>query len=332
MAKAWEAQKIEIDEVRLRLTVEELLQEALGRSVVVRTLKHEPSSFATLFPADIIHIGLQGGEKISLFLKHLGSEESDHPDKQCPDREVKIYDELLRNNDLPVVKYYGSKWNDKTKRHEVFLEYIDDWNLKYHELEHWFTAARRLAHFQLYFANQVEKLLDCEYLLRFDDIYLCEWADRALPAVADQSVELATKLEYVVSNYDRIVELFTRQPRTLVHNDLSPKNVIADRGSTPIRICFIDWEMAGVGCGLLDLVHLKYGLDPPNDKKMCETYCAELTGTGLIPSNQQDLKILLAACELHKTVYRLAHSKIWELPIETVSQWVFESKRFLSQL
>ena len=99
-----------------------------------------------------------------------------------------------------------------------------------------------------------------------------------------------------------------------------------------MRICFIDWEMAGVGCGLLDLVHLKYGLDPPNDKKMCETYCAELTGTGLIPSNQQDLKILLAACELHKTVYRLAHSKIWELPIETVSQWVFESKRFLSQL
>ena len=332
MAKTWKAQKIDIDEARLRLTVEEVLQEALGRPVVVCTLNHEPSSFATLFPADILHIGLESGEKISLFLKHLGSEESDHPDKQCSDREVRIYDELFRKDDLPIVKYYGSKWNDKTKRRELFLEYIDDWNLKYQELAHWFTAARRLAHFQMYFANQAEKLSDCEYLLRFDDVYLCEWADMALSAVADQSLELATKLEYVVSNYDRIVELLTRQPLTLVHNDISPKNVIADRSSEPARICFIDWEMAGVGCGLMDLVHLKYGLDPLNDKKMCEAYCAELTETGLLPSNQQDLRNLLAACELHKTLYRLAHSKIWELPIETVAQWVIEAEQFFSRV
>ena len=332
MTKTWKAQKIDIDEARLRITVEEVFQKALGHSVVVSTLNHEPSSFATLFPADILHVGLQSGEKVSLFLKHLGFEESDHPDKQCPDREVRIYEELLGENDLPVVKYYGSRWNEMTKRREVFLEYIDDWNLKYHELEHWFTAARRLAHFQAYFANQAEKLLACEFLLRFDAVYLHQWADRALSAVANQSLDLAAKLEYVVSNYDRIVEVLTRQPLTLVHNDPSPKNVIADRSSSPARICFIDWEMAGVGCGLLDLVHLKYGLDPVNDQKMCEAYCAELDETDLLPSKPQDLDSLFAACELHKTVYRLAHCAIWELPIETVAQWVIEVEQFLSRV
>jgi thiamine kinase-like enzyme len=331
MTKTWEAQKIKIDEARLHLTIEEVLQEALGHPITVSTLNYEPSPFATLFPADILQIKLQGGEGISLFLKHLGSEESDHPDKQCPDREVRIFEELLRNEDLPVVKYYYSKWNGKTKRHELYLEYIDDWNLKYHKLDHWFTAARCLAHFHTFFANQAENLLACEFLLRFDAIYLHDWADRALSIVAYQSVELAKKLEYIVNNYDRIVKVLIRQPLTLVHNDPSPKNVIADRSSSPARICFIDWEMAGVGCGLLDLVHLKYGLDPLNDRKMCEAYCAELTGTGLLPSNQQDLRILLAACELHKTLYRLAHSVIWNLSIETVALWVLESEKIFSQ-
>ncbi|MDB4441913.1 aminoglycoside phosphotransferase family protein [bacterium] len=332
MVKTWEAQKIDIDEARLHLTVKEVLQDALGRSVVVSSMNHEPSSFATLSPANILHIGLQSGEKISLFLKHIGSEESEHPDKKGIDREIRIYDELIRDDCLPVAKYYGSKWNDKTKRRELFLEYIDDWNLQYHDLEHWFTAARRLAHFHMFFANQAKKLLNCEYLLRFDDVYLCEWAGMALSAVADQSGELAKKLEYVVSNYDLIAEVLTHQPWTLVHNDLSPKNVIADRRSRPARICFIDWEMAGVGCGLMDLVHLKYGLDPKNDRIMFEAYCAELTGTDLLPSNQQDSSNLLAACELHKTIYRLAHSKIWDLSIETVAQWVIEAEQFLSRV
>jgi thiamine kinase-like enzyme len=330
MAKTWKAQKIKIDEARLRITIEEVFQKALGRSVVVSTLNHEPSSFATLFPADILHIGLQSGKKVSLFLKHLGSEESDHPDKRYPDREVRIYEELLRNDDLPVVRYYGSRRNETTKRCEVFLEYIDDWNLKYHNLEHWFTAARRLANLQAHFANQAERLLDCEFLLRLDAVYLHEWAERALSVLANLSVELAKKLEYVVNNYDQIVKILTRQPLTLVHNDPSPKNVIADRSSRPARICFIDWEMAGVGCGLLDLVHLKYGLDPVNDNKMCKAYCAELSGTGLIPSSEQDLRKLLAAAELHKTLYRLAHSVIWDIPIKMVAQWVIEAEQLLS--
>ncbi len=332
MAKSWEAQTINLDEARLRLTVEEVLQEALGRSVKISTLKHEPSPFATLFPANILHIRLQSGKRISLFLKHLGSEESDHPEKQCPDREIRIYEELLGNDNLPVVKYYGSRWNETSNRREVFLEYIDDWNLKYHELEHWFTAARRLAHLHAHFASQAEMLLACQYLLQFDAVYYYEWADRALLIVADQSAGLAADLEPVVKSYDRVVDVITRQPLTLVHNDPSPKNVIADRSSSPARICLVDWEMAGMGCGLMDLVHLKYGLDRENDQKMREAYGAELAGTGLLPSSPQDLGSLFAACEIHKTVYRLAHSKIWQLPLETVSQWVTEIQEFLGQV
>jgi len=320
------------DETRLRLTVEGLLQDAQGRGVKVSGLRHKPSPFATLFPAEVLSVSLEGGGEVPLFVKHLGSEQSDHPDKQCRDREVRVYEELLADGRLPAAKYYGSRWNEVTKRREVFLEYVDDWNLKYQGLEHWFTAARRLAQFHAHFAARAERLLASDFLLRLDAPYFYAWAGRALSEVAEQSAEIAAELESVVDNYDRVTEVLCRQPSTLVHNDLSPKNVMADRASSPARICFVDWEMAGIGCGLMDLVQLKYGLDPANDQKMCAAYCEELAGTALLPPSARARSSLFAACEVHQTLYRLAHSRSWRLPMAKVARWVAEARQSIARI
>jgi aminoglycoside phosphotransferase (APT) family kinase protein len=313
-------------DARLRRTLERFLGDAQGRPVKVSRLWREPSPFATLFPAEVLSLTLRDGGEVALFVKHLGPEQADHPEKQCRDREVRIYEDLLREEGLPVPRYYGSRWNEATERREVFLEYIGDWNLKYQALEHWFTAARRLAQLHAYFAGRAAQLLACDYLLRFDADCLRGWAERALAVVGGQSAELAAALAPVVDGYDCVTEVLGRQPLTLVHNDLAPKNVLADRSGSPARICFVDWEMAGVGCGLLDLVNLKYGLDPADDRKMCAAYGAELAGTGLLPSSPQEVSRLFAACELHRTVYRLAFSRVWGVPPERAAQWVAEAR------
>jgi thiamine kinase-like enzyme len=319
-------------EAGLGLTVEELLQEPLGRPVKVRSLTRKLSPFATASPAEVLSITLQNGENVSLFLKHFGSEQADHPDKQCQDREVRIYEELLRDEGLPVVHYYGCRRDEATTRHQVFLEYIDDWKLEWQELEHWFTAVRRLAHLHAHFAERVEKLLACDALLRFDAVYLLEWANRALCTVGNHSAELAARLEPVVKHYQRVVDIASQQSLTLVHNDLAPKNVLADTATTPARICFIDWEMAGVGCGVMDLVHLLYGFEPVQDQKMRSIYCEELRGTGLLPPSPQDVEHLFAACALHKAVYRLARSEAWQASIKRMAQWVTEIQQYFSQV
>jgi thiamine kinase-like enzyme len=332
MAKPAQIKSIQLDEARLRLVLQETLQQAMKRPVIVQEFTHKPSPFATLFPADILKIKLQDGRKLSLFLKHLGDEQSQHPEKQRRDREIRIYEKLFTGDNLPVVKFFGSRWNETTNRFEVFLEYIDDWNLKYHSLEHWFTAARRLAHLHAHFATITNKLLASDFLLRFDANYFNEWANKALSEVASQSYDLAAKLKTIVQNYDRVIDLLLQQPITLVHNDPSPKNVIADRSSNPARICFVDWEMAGIGCGLLDLVHLKYGLDGGSDQEMRNAYCSELAGTDLLPATQAGLDRLFAACELHKTIYRLAFSTKWQLPFEKVARWVDETQVFFARV
>lgn len=327
-----EIQNANLGETDIRLTLERLLQDAQGRHVKISNLRREPSPFVTLFPAEALFVSLESGDEISLFVKHLGPEQSDHPDKQRRDRETRVYEELLGDDDLPVPRYYGSNWNETTKRLEVFLEYIDDWNLKYHDLEYWFIAARRLAQFHAYFATRAEKLLACDFLIHFDASYFYEWADRALSVLRDQSAELAAELSLAVRGYDRVAEILARQPVTLVHNDLAPKNALADRSIHPPRICFVDWEMAGIGCGLMDLVELKYGLDPVNDQKMRMAYFEELAGTDLLPSCPRDMSSLFAACEMSQTVYRLAHSKSWRLPIARVAQWVSEVRQLVTRI
>ena len=332
MTKSWVPSEIQVDESELRKTVERILETELGTSLGVTSFRREPCSFSTLFPADVLSVTLTSGHRLRLFLKHLGCEESEHPDKLGPEREIKVYTRLFRGNDLPVPKVYGCKWNNLSERHELFLEYLDDWTLQYHHLEHWFTAAKSLAHLHLYFADREEKLRSCDFLNRFDQDYFTLWADRALTVVSRRAAELRKRLKTIIGDYGRVASLLAQQPETLVHNDLSPKNVIACASVDPARICFIDWEMAGVGCCLLDLVHLKYGLDEECDKRMCRAYLEAVGETGLVPSDQNELERLFLACELHRSLYRLAHSDVWELPSARITQFVDESEDFVHRI
>jgi aminoglycoside phosphotransferase (APT) family kinase protein len=298
----------------------------------VDALRREPSPFATLFPAEVLRASLDGKTEVRLFLKHLGPEQPGQPDKQRRDRELRVYEVLLRDPSLPVPRHYGSRWNAATGRHELFLEYVDDWPLKYQSLEHWVTAARRLAHLHAHFAERRELLRSCDFLLRLDVPYFAAWATRACSAVGKLSSELAARLQDTLKSYSRSCELLSRQPLTLVHNDLAPKNVLADRSVIPARICLVDWELAGAGCGLLDLVHLKYGLEATGERQMLTAYRSALRSTELLPQDGREFERLLAACELHKTLYRLANSSGWNLPPATVAQWVAEAAAFLRRV
>lgn len=326
--------QVDSDEYRLACAAAEVLASAAGSPAPVRGVTREPSPFATLASVEVVSVTLDAGDEVRLFVKHLGAEQPDHPDKRRRDRELRVYERLLCNDapDLPVPRYYGSSRNNTTGRHELYLEHVPDWCLKYQDLDHWFTAARRLAHLHRHFARRSVRLRGCDFLLPLDAAYFGAWAGRAVAAVRRQSDELARRLSGSLAGYAAACDLLARQPPTLVHNDLAPKNVIADRRQSPARICLIDWELAGVGCGLLDLVHLKYGLGPDADREMVAAYRNELRSGDLLPGDDVEFGRLRAACELHKTLYRLAHSPGWNLPLATIENWVAEVHQFMQQV
>ena len=302
------------------------VRRAAGPRAEVVGVRRAPNPYAAVSPSEVVSVELASGERVSIFVKHLGEEQRSHPDKRVREREARVYGELLGDRDLPVPRFLGSGWNDATGRGDLFLEYVDGWNLKYQDLRHWHTAARRLGRLHLAFARRGDRLLGRDFLLRLDRDYLFAWAGRAVAAVASLSAGLAGRLQRTVDDLDVAANLLAEQPPTLVHNDLAPKNVIADTSASPAgRTCIVDWEMAGVGCGLMDLAHLTYGLPPREVEWMFDLYGEELTGTGLMPSREEG-KRLLASCQLHGALYRLAHADVWRLPLERVAEWIADSE------
>ncbi len=300
----------------------------LHRADVV-SAERTPSRFATLFPADVVTLRLRSGETRFVFVKRLGSEQADHPDKERRDREVRVYQQLLDDGRLPVPRFYGWEWDHENRRRELYLEYVDDLSLRYQALEHWLEAARELARLHRWFAERRDRLDALTFLLRIDEAYIQAWAERAVGAAWALSPRLGLRLQRAVEGIGPAAALLAGMPPTLVHNDLSPKNVIASRSASPARICFVDWELAGFGCGPLDLVHLRYGLGPADASRMWSTYRAELEGTDVVPDGVEEVAVL-AACELHKTLYRLAHAGRWRLPLSTVEEWIADTERLLS--
>jgi aminoglycoside phosphotransferase (APT) family kinase protein len=318
-------------EITIDASLEKLLGHLGTQPADVASVTRTPSRFATLFPADVVTIALRSGDRLSVFVKRLGSEQADHPDKRCRDREVRVYEELLREAGLPVPRFYGWEWDAENGRQELFLEHVDDWDLRYQQLEYWLAAARALARLHGWFAERRDLLGSLPFLLRIDEVYVRAWAIRAVDAVGSISPPLGTRLQRAVKGIGPAAALLARMPPTLLHNDLSPKNVIADRSVSPARICFVDWELAGFGCGPLDLVHLRYGLEPADASRLWSAYCAELAGADVLPRDGEE-EAVLAACELHKTLYRLAHVHQWRLPATRIEEWVTEVERLLSAL
>jgi hypothetical protein len=307
-------------EASRRAALDRVVEAQLGRSVRVVSVCSEPSRFATASPAEIVTVGLGDGSRFRLFVKRLDPDPSGNPDKRRRDREPLVYRRLLAGRGLPVPAFYSAYPGSGSGRHELFLEYIDDWNLKYHGLDHWYGAARALARLHAHFASRQEELDDADFLLHLDSAYFRAWALRAVQAVAGASTQLGGKLESALRRHDQIAGLLAEQPATLVHNDLAPKNVIADTSTAPARIFFVDWEMAGAGCGLLDLAHLKHGLERPEEQALCAAYQGELRALRM-PCDRDDFRRLLAACDLQNTLYRLAHIRAWGLPPETAERW-----------
>jgi aminoglycoside phosphotransferase (APT) family kinase protein len=294
----------------------------------VRSISRERSPFAHRSHAEIVTVVRADGTVLRRFVKRLAP--ATHPDKRRRDREPLVFRRLLdparRERHVPAPRCYGSHRDAASREHVLVLEYVDGWPLKYHALEHWATAARELARLHAGFASAGADLRRCDFLLRLDASYFRAWAGRASVAVAAYAPGLERRVRRVLRDHDVVAEALDAQPPTLVHNDLAPKNVVVETSSDPARICFVDWELAGVGCGLLDLAHLLHGLGGHDREAVGSAYWSELARAGS-PVAVSDRERVLAACDLQNAIFRLAHSAAWGLDRATVAERVDELER-----
>jgi hypothetical protein len=310
--------------------LEEILTGWSGDEIRIRALDRRACEFAGRWPSQILDAELESGARLSVIRKQVGV--SGHPDKSYPDKEIRMYARVLLGGSLPVPRYFGARWDEAAQTHELYLEYVDALSLKYQGIALWYRAAEAIGQLHAHFAHRLDDLRAEEALQTLDAAYFRRWAERARVELDAHLPDLSPELATLLSGYDDVVVLLAEAQRTLVHNDLGARNVVVDAGRAPPRVCIVDWENAGIGCGVVDLTHLTYGLAEDERRRMCQAYFAKLEGSPLAVGEVAGADRLAAAGEVHRVVYRLGRCRRRGYSREAVLGLLAHAVRFRNRI
>lgn len=272
------------------------LEQSLGRPVA--SIGRKPYSYRTSHQIDELEVVLADGAQMALLLKDLRRSELEPAARLAkpeflhnPHRELEAY-RLLADAGLgtPICYDAGDHWLLLEK-----VQGVELWQLG--ELEAWVAAARWLARFHSHFARRPPV---SDRLIRYDADYFALWpvrAQRGHPALAG-----------VVTGYERVVEILSALPTTFVHGEFYSSNVLV----AGHRIAPVDWEMAGVGPGILDLAALVTGWDPAERAAIIAAY-------GETSSQALD------AAQLHLALQWLGWSPDWTPPPQHARDWLADA-------
>jgi hypothetical protein len=276
----------------------EVLSVARGLGRPVATVDQRPYPYRTSHRLDELQVVLADGTRMDLLLKDPRRSELDPAALRAkpaflydPLRELEAY-RVLAGAGLGTPICYD------TGEHRLLLEKVRGVELwQVGEVEVWVEAARWLARFHAQFS---ERPPVSDHLLCYDLSYFSLWRDRA----RHRHRELA----HLIAGYDRVLEILSGLPVTLIHGEFYASNVLV----AGQRIAPVDWEMAGVGPPILDLAALVSGWAEPDR-------AAIVGGYGRVSSEALD------AAQLHLALQWLGWSRDWNPPPEHSRDWLAQA-------
>ena len=200
------------------------------------------------------------------------------------------------------------------------------------ELSVWEEVAGWLGRLHADFAGRLAETSEANPdLLDLSEAWFRSWCHRALERLADSEDPRAQSLRHALESYDDVVSALTGLPRTFVHGELYPSNVLVVQGN-PSRICPVDWEMAGIGPGLIDLAALVGGWDEAERHRLIAAYLRGSRETSAGASTPEAVEADLARCRLHLALQWLGWSADWRPPPEHAHDWLGEAVELADEL
>ena len=234
-----------------------------------------------------------------------------------PRREPAVYRRLLGPSGIgPRCVGSGEDW--------IVVERIDGqplWQIG--EGDTWVTVARWLA--QLH-----DRLADAETsglpLVRHDATLAMRWRRRARDRGAPDSVLAA---------HERACARLLELPPTLIHGDLYASNVLVGAAPSPptgrfdsiddVGVWPVDWELAGVGPGVLDVAALTAGW--PDDSPVRAAMESAYLGATAVGQSSPPLCLNdVAAARLYLCVQWLGSPAVWTPPEQHRHDWLAEAR------
>jgi hypothetical protein len=296
-------------------------------------LRRRPYRYATSAPLEEVVVLAGGEERGPLILKDLsrdrliGNAPAAKPDFLYePQREVETYRRILAPAGIGP-RCLAAVTEASASCCWLLLEKIPGVELwQVGEVDVWEDAARWLGGFHARFAADLDALSAANpHLLEHTGAWFRSWRERAVAALAQSADERAQALVAALERYGEVVEALAELPRTFVHGELYPSNVLVVQSERPPGVYPVDWEMAGIGPGLLDLAALAGGWAPGERESLTRAYLDGVGATGTSSRELGELTAGLARCRLHLALQWLGWSADWRPPPEHAHDWLAEA-------
>ena len=306
----------------LRTTLESVLERQ------VRTMARRPNSYCSSFAIEDVDLTFDDGQPLSLVFKDVSASsltaEAGGAKPAAlldPDREIAAYRDVLGPGGLDVPACYGAVAEPRSGRYWLFLEAVDGVPLwQTGDPAAWDAAARWLADLHGHPPPSRHR-----HLLRYDAGYLRAWIDRAVSYAPDGA------LAAVAAGWERVIDRLSAWPCTFVHGEFYPSNVLVRHGTAGPAVVPVDWEMAGIGPGLLDLAALTSGDWTPADRERLALVYRDALPPAARPRPGELLEAL-AYCRLYVAVQWLGWSREWSPPAEHAHDWLADALGLAEEL
>ena len=329
-----------------RVSTEELRQELdsvlslhFGAARRICRLRRRRSNYSSSCAIENLELELDGGNRLSLVFKDISAAALLEGARQVrpdflynPRREIETYRVLLDPELLGTAICYGTIQRPELGRYWLFLERVEGpllWQMG--RLESWKKAAQWIARLHNRFRNGSRSVPDFpQCLLRYDQQYYLCWLERAERFLAHRrdsySPELLRDFRRLAKAYECVTRQLLSLPQTFIHGEFYPSNVILRRRGTAKAICPIDWEVAAVGPGLMDLAALISGNWTPEQKQaLVRAYVDALEPGNGWPPPIQELLQWVNCCQLHLAVQWLGWARDWTPPKSHAQDWLVEA-------
>lgn len=333
------------DAEELRAILEQKLSQHFGSRQKIERLQRQPSKYRTSFAIEELAVDLLGGKHLSLIFKDLSWQALSEDTRQVkpeflynPLREINVYQTILALHRSGTATCYGTLIDKSRQSYWLFLEKVPGLELyQIGEFETWQAVAHWLAEFHDFFAMPADRLQSVASLLRYDGAFYRRWLQRAYAFTQGrddpQKRDAKAALAWLAARYDKVVEHLTALPPTFIHGEFYSSNVLVQSKTGGVRICPVDWEMAGLGPGLIDLAALTAGKWSEEQKmSLALTYFeAQRSKSGRF-MNKDDLLTALCFCQIHIAIQWLGWAPNWSPPAENAQDWLGEALRLAERL
>ena len=319
----------------LRLQLERSLRHSGADAVQVVRLARRPSEYRTSFAIEEVDADLSDGRRLELILKDTAAGALSAEARRLrpaflydPLREAETYRRILAPErvEAPVLyaavtdQRHGAAWLllERVRGHELWRE--GDFNV-------WQETAAWLARLHGRLAPVAAAGARGARLLHYDARLLSTWVERAA-----RFGRLRGPLGRLPERYGAVVAELTSLASTVIHGELYASNVmVRERNGRSSRPCALDWELAGVGPGGLDLAALTAGTWSRHEREILVRCYYDALPARDRPSRRQ-FDRSLDYCRLHVAVQWLGWASDWAPPEEHRHDWGAEAAALVDDL